>query len=265
MPSPFPGMDPYLEDPAFWRDFHGEFIYACRDEIFKGLPDGYEAAVDEQVRLIDLPPEEFESAKIKDVLPDVAVLRTPSRQSAAAGPATSTGAALLEPVTIQVPAEQEVRERWIEIRYRPDHSLVTVVEVLSPTNKNVDGWGEYRAKRKALQRQKVNLLEIDLLVGGRRVEPAEQLPAGDYYAVLSPADRPGVRDVYAWPVRRPLPTVPVPLRPMDGTVSLNLAAAFIAAYDRGRYARRVRYQGPPSAPLTETDIKWAADITRAAR
>src|SRR3954467_10805886 len=103
MPSPFPGMDPYLEDPAFWRDFHGEFIYACRDEIFNGLPDGYEAAVDEQVRLIDLPPEELHSARVRDVLPGVAVLRARGRDApvAAGAQLVGTGGAVVEPVTIQ--------------------------------------------------------------------------------------------------------------------------------------------------------------------
>src|SRR4051794_9210915 len=119
MPSPFPGMDPYLEDPAFWRDFHGEFIYACRAEISSGLPEGYEAAVDEQVRLIDLPPEELPSARVKDILPDVAVLRSRGRETpgTAGSHSAGGGTAVVEPVTIQVPAEAEVRDRWIEIRY----------------------------------------------------------------------------------------------------------------------------------------------------
>ena len=171
----------------------------------------------------------------------------------------------MEPVTIRVPAEEEVRDRWIEIRYRPDQSLVTVIEVLSPTNKNNDGWGEDRAKRKALQRQKVNLVEIDLLVGGRRVEPAEHLPAGDYFAILSRAERPGSREVYAWGVRSPLPAILVPLGPADGNVPLNLAAAFNAAYDRGRYARRLRYRQPVTAPFPDAEVAWATGVVGAAQ
>ena len=33
MPSPFPGMNPYIEQDAFWQDFHLEFLPAIR----KGL------------------------------------------------------------------------------------------------------------------------------------------------------------------------------------------------------------------------------------
>ena len=39
MNSPFPGMDPYLEDPAIWMDFHERFITYCSDFLNDSLPD----------------------------------------------------------------------------------------------------------------------------------------------------------------------------------------------------------------------------------
>jgi hypothetical protein len=45
MPSPFPGMDPYLEEPDLWSDFHGGMIYAIRAAITRLLPPGYVARV----------------------------------------------------------------------------------------------------------------------------------------------------------------------------------------------------------------------------
>ena len=39
MPSPFPGMDPYLEISGDWRDFHATFIAHCRDTLNELLPD----------------------------------------------------------------------------------------------------------------------------------------------------------------------------------------------------------------------------------
>ncbi len=39
MPSPFPGMDPYLEDPAFWEDFHDRFVTYWSDVLNGSLPD----------------------------------------------------------------------------------------------------------------------------------------------------------------------------------------------------------------------------------
>lgn len=263
MPSPFPGMDPYLEAPGFWRDFHGELIYAIRQQLLDRLPADYDAAVDEQVRLVEVSPadEEPVTAVAKDILPDVAVTRTSTSRAALQG----GGAATLEPVTIEAPIEQEVRDRWIEILHKPDDELVTVIEVLSPTNKTGDGYGEYRAKRTAVLRHKVNLVELDLLVGGRRMEWAENLPAGDYYAVVARAARPRKRDVYAWGVRQPLPTLPVPLRTGDPDVPLDVAAAFAVAFDRGRYARRLRYAEPPVTALNEADRGWVRDVVAASK
>ena len=263
MPSPFPGMDPYLEDPAFWRDFHGRMIYAISEQLLDRLPADYDAAVDEQVRLIEVVEDQAEAVG-KDILPDVAVTHSRSAPRPAQS-GFSGGALTLEPVTIEVPVEVEVRDRWIEIRHRPENDLVTVIEVLSPTNKAGEGYGVYRAKRAAILSQKANLVELDLLVGGRRMEWSEKLPPGDYCAVVIRADRPKKRDVYTWGVRRELPTIPVPLRPADGDVPLDVAAAFTVAYDRGRYARRLRYAGPPPATLRADERGWAESLGRSPR
>jgi len=56
MPSPFPGMDPYLEDPAFWPDFHARFLYNWSDALADLLPEQYEARIDETVRLVEVNP-----------------------------------------------------------------------------------------------------------------------------------------------------------------------------------------------------------------
>jgi hypothetical protein len=262
MKSPFPGMDPYLEDPAFWRDFHGRLVYAISEQLLDRLPGSYDAAVDEQVRLVERPATPAEglddSTTVKHVLPDVAVVHRPSAD-AGTRPGRA-GAAVLEPVVLPVPVAEEVRERRVEIRHKPDDTLVTVIEVLSPTNKNADGFDEYQAKRRAVIGHRVSLVELDLLVGGRRPERAGPMPAGDYFAVVSRADRPGQRFVYAWPVGNPLPGVPIPLRTPDEDVVLDLAAAFADAYDRGRYRRRLHYDGFPVAPLSSQHRAWAAEL-----
>jgi hypothetical protein len=67
------------------------------------------------------------------------------------------------------------RETYIEILHQPDRTLVAVLELLLPANKEQPGRTEYLAKRRALLHQKVHLVELDLLVGGRRLEKA--LPA----------------------------------------------------------------------------------------
>lgn len=264
MPSPFPGMDPYLEDPAFWRGFHARLIVSIADQLLDRLPPEYDADVDERVRLVEVDPRELMAAEgERDVLPDVSVTRDASplvRRTARVGSATAT--IELEPVVIPVVAEREERDRWVRIVHRPDNSLVTAIEVLSPSNKNRDGYDAYRVKRDAILQQHVNLVEIDLLLGGRRMEPASLLPAGDYYVVVGRADRPRERLAYAWSLRDRLPPVQVPLRSPDPDVRLDLSMAFATAYQSGRYARRLRYDVP--APLVDEDRAWAEQVVRSA-
>jgi hypothetical protein len=255
-------MNPYLEAPAVWEDFHGELIYACRRVLLDRLPAAYDASVGEQVRLVEVSARTHGLPVAKSVRPDVAVLHATGARTVQSPNAPAAGTAVLDPVTISVAEaeEQEITDRWIEVRYRADASLVTVIEVLSPTNKNPEGFDEYRAKRRALLRQRVNLVEIDLLVGGRRIEAQEILPVGDYYTTVSRRDKPSVRDVYAWSVRRPLPIIHVPLRPPEPDVDLDLASAFAIAFDRGGYEGRLRYGGRPPAPLGREDADWAMDF-----
>ena len=45
----FPGMDPYLEQPAFWPGFHNEFIVYLRDQLQAGLRPRYIAATETRI------------------------------------------------------------------------------------------------------------------------------------------------------------------------------------------------------------------------
>ncbi|HUY32362.1 MAG TPA: DUF4058 family protein [Pirellulales bacterium] len=254
MRSPFPGMDPYLEDPAFWPDFHHEFIGALRHEIKAVLPKNYEARLDERVALVEAVP-----ADAKEILPDVAVLRRGEHSSAL--PASS-GGLLIEPVSLLLFAEEEIRDVWIEIRRRPDRELVTVVEVLSPWNKMGAGRYEYLAKRRALGHQSVHLVELDLLVGGERVAAAQTLPNGDYFALVSRSDARPRGNVYGWTVRQELPSLPVPLADPDPDVIVTLQTAFAAAFERGDYGELIDYSQPPKAPLAESEFQWATEHAR---
>src|SRR5437899_7504019 len=114
MASPFPGMDPYLEDPAFWRDFHATFIGCWREAVAAALPDNYDARLDETVNLVQMSPE-----VIKLIYPD------------------------LEPVHIPHEFLEEVRQTRIEILHRPERTLVAVLEMLSPFNKSGEGFEQY--------------------------------------------------------------------------------------------------------------------------
>jgi hypothetical protein len=255
-------MDPYLESHGLWEDFHLSFVTYCRDALNDILPDHYEARLGERLHLVDLSGREA-----KQVIPDVAVIETkrkPSRTTARRK--QSGGTLMLEPVTIPLPiVKSEVREVWIEIRLRPKRTPVTVIEVLSPTNKTGDGFYEYTQKRDKTIRQQIHLVELDLLLGGRRLPMRRPLPRGDYYAMVSRAERRPDSEVYAWTIRDPLPPVPIPLLTPDPDAVLDMAGVFATAYKRGRYARSVDYTAPLTLVKNREDRGWSEGVAKGAR
>ena len=257
MPSPFPGMDPYLESQGYWQDFHTSILVECRKALKGVLPRHYAALIEERINLVDPSAEE-----LRIYQPEVAIARE-DRGPIAAG---SRGVLLtLEPVTIPliIEAVEKVRLRWIEIRRVPDLSLVTVIEILSPTNKSGSGRKEYLEKRNQLIQQPINLVEIDLLLGGRRPRLGASLPWGDYFAFVSRHHQRPNCDVFAWSIRHALPVIPIPLSNSDPDVNLNLGEVFSQTYEAGPYGDLTRYAAPLELPLAPEDRAWAEELGRA--
>jgi hypothetical protein len=247
-------MDPYLEDQGRWPDFHGRVItYAC-DVVSQALPDDYVAQMGEEVRVVS-----WQEGHDRSMRPDVAIVR--HDRSSGSEPAGGGTVATLEPIAIPFAAAvDEVRETWIEIRRLPDERLVTAIEILSPTNKGSSGLTEYLDKRHRLRTQGVNLVEIDLLIAGRRLPMAKPLPPGHFFTIISRARKSEIGHVYAWSLQRPLPKIPIPLEDPDPDVFLDLAEVFALAYQRGRYARLINYDRPLDLPLHPQDKEWAEKV-----
>jgi hypothetical protein len=161
-------------------------------------------------------------------------------------------------------AVDEVRETWIEMRRLPDERLVTAIEILSSTDKGSSGLDDYATKRARLLSQPTNLIEVDLLLSGRRLPMGKPLPTGDFDAIVSRAANRGSGDVYASSIRRPLPAIPIPLEEPDPDAPLDLAELFALACQRGRYARLINYEKPLTLPLRSEDKQWAESIARRA-
>jgi hypothetical protein len=237
-----------MESPAFWPDFHARFVNYWCEALAEVLPDDYEARMDERVSLVELSGE-----RIRRMEPDLAVTRGgPSRGGAAA----TTGVATLEPVMIPLVIEEETRETYIEILHRPDRELVAVLELLSPANKENPGRRAYLVKRNAVLQQEVHLVEVDLLLGGRRLPLRDELPAGDYFALVARADHRPDCAVYAWTVQQSLPRIPIPLKAPDPDVWIDLGSIFAVTYEKGRYARSVDYGAAPAIPLPAEQFAW---------
>lgn len=266
MGSPFPGMDPFLEDSAFWADFHQRFTNYWCEAIADRLPSNYEAALGEKIHL------ERRHVRHREIrYADVGVVRRVRRSKPLARAAS--GAATLEPVSVPLLVMEEVRETFIEIRQLPGRELVAVLELLSPGNKVNPGRGDYLTKRNALLRQPIHLVELDLLVGGHRLPTEVPLPTGDYYAIVARSERRPhgdsfgevIGDVYAWTVRQRLPVIPIPLLAPDPDIHVDLQDVLTTAYDRGRFAKRLNYGRPPKARWAKSDLTWVVKVGKAAK
>ena len=254
MPSPFPGMDPFLESQE-WEDFHTTFMTVVREVLSPAIEPQYTARVERRIYVEHPLPYEDDD---RYVISDVAVLNRGNGgfQSQAAG------VAVAEAVECVIPMPQERRETYLLIRERETLEVITVIEVLSPANKRRGGNGRrvYLRKRDEVLSSETHLVELDLLRGGERLPMVTPLPPGDYYATISRRmKRPRVR-VTAWTLREPLPTIPIPLKEEDGDVPLDLGKVFATVYDRAHYHLTLNYAALLDPPLSNDDAAWFREL-----
>ena len=178
MPSPFPGMDPFIEGQR-WQDFHSTFIAVLKELLVPVVRPKYSVDVEQDVYLVS--EGEIPAGTIE---PDLAFVEASADIGQASDGAIATAAALAPAVyTLSIP--QGRRQKYLTIRDREDRMVVTVIELLSPTNKSpAGGYMEYQGKRENVLNTRTNLVELDLLRGGRRSPTRERLPAAEYYAFI---------------------------------------------------------------------------------
>jgi hypothetical protein len=250
MNMPFPGMDPYLEHPSLWPGIHNRLIVAVANQLQPRLMPRYLASIEERVYV--------ESTHL-DVIPDVQIRQlhpTP-------GPAPSPSPAADTPVVVAVQGT-EVHEAYLQILDRYDDlRVVTVVEVISPTNKsNRNGRRSYRAKQRETLAAQQHLVEIDLLRRGRHVlaVPLERTRESGAYSYLVSVNRWPARneyELYPRQLRDRLPRIRVPLVAPDPDVTLDIQAALEQVYMDGAFFLRLRNQEPCVPSLPVADQTWA--------
>jgi len=248
-------MDPYLEDPAFWSDFHFRFINYWCETLADALPEDYEARITERVNFVEVLPARGNRRE-----PDITVTHQGETRRESAAP--SGGTTVLEPISVPLAIAEPEQETYIEVLHRPERSLVAVLEPLSPANKEEPGRAHYLAKRNALLNQFVHVVELDLLLKGQRPPFEKDLPEGDYFAFVSRAERRPNCDVFAWGLRQPLPPIPIPLLTPDPDVLVDLAAVFRTAYERGRYGRSLNYKAPLPIRLAPEVRLWVEQMAQ---
>lgn len=256
MRSPFPGMDPYLEDPALWPSLHHRLITYISDALQPVIRPRYNATIGERLYVLSPP---------RAIYPDVTVVQ-PARlpQLAGLAPAMTPDA----PVLISL-APEEIREPFIEIiDLTRGGQVVTVIEVLSPANKTAgEGHTLYRRKQVEVLASETHLVEIDLLRQGLptiAVPPFYLTPYQPWHSLVS-ISRAGQRDqaaVYPIPLSQRLPRFIVPLAAPDPDAVVDLQAVFDHAYENGAYADRLDYTRSPVPPLEGQDAAWAETVLR---
>ncbi len=251
MPSPFPGMDPYIEAAHIWEDFHTNLAIEIQRQLAPGLRPRYFAAVIPTVTY-----DEVLVEKTHKIKPDVSIWQADEQpwggETVAIAPA---------PVLGYVTLEEPIKMHSVEIREAATGLLVTAIEILSPVNKRPshEAFEDYRRKRRDLLRSSAHLMEIDLLRAGHRPPLVTPLPEAPYFVFLHRGDnRPKVE---IWPLRiqEAIPVLPVPLLYPDPDVPLDLGRAIQTIYEVAAYDMRLDYYEPPPKPdLALEDAEWVA-------
>ncbi len=267
MPCPFPGMDPYLEDSPFWQGFHNRFMTYLCDTLQPLLPEPYVATL--EVRIVlergSSPPGAAER------IPDVeAVQVTPERGGVATLPRTAARAPA--PGYWIEDAAIETREALIHVLRLPKQSLITSLELLSPSNKRSGpGRTQYLAKQRQMLEAGVNLVEIDLLRAGRHTVAVSEarlqvLPNYHYLICTWNASRPEGFHVQPCTMRDPLPEISVPLHPQVGPLQVDLQALFTHTFGAGRLDRLLSplYAKPLRPRPAPGEGKWIQECLAAA-
>ena len=220
MPSPFPGMDPYLEEEGIWSVFQHHLVLRLYQLLLPGLVDRYRARVGQRHYV--------------------------------------TEQALFTSVV-----REEQHEDYIEIRQRGDGRLVTLIDIVSPTNRtSQDGRGACLKTRRDARRISANVVEIDLVLQG---EPTldysrESLPEWNYVVTVTRAVNQDRHEIYTTTLQKRLPRFRLPLAADDRDTVVDLQTAFNGCYEQGGFASRIDYTRDPVTSLQDDDRAWIQDL-----
>jgi len=196
MPSPFPGMDPYLEAADLWPVFQHVFIACLGETLQPGLIDLYQTRVHER----------------------------------------------------HYNAQAEHREEYIEIIRRSDEQLVTLLDVVSPSNKMTTAGREaFLSTRQQAKVARASLVEVDFVLQGQPMldYSREGLPTWEYAVTVTRASQPERHEIYTATLQKRLPRFRVPLAAWDRDIVLDLQTVFSRCYERANFGGLINYRDAP--------------------
>ncbi|MBE9140170.1 DUF4058 family protein [Nodosilinea sp. LEGE 07088] len=251
MPSPFPGMDPYLEHPRAWPNIHHRLITAIADDLAPKLLPKYQVLVEERVYQVDSQDSILVGA------PDVSVGQRQQQRAQMTG-TVATALRPADAVTVTLSIPETIRQGYLEIREIATSQVITAVEVLSPTNKRPGrGRLEYETKRATLLSSPCNFVEIDLLRQWLPLVSPEEAGPSTYGILVSPQELRPQANWYGFNLADAIPCFGLPLQPEDEVPVVDLKALLDGIYDRSGYGLVIDYSQVPVPPLGPEDAEWA--------
>jgi hypothetical protein len=225
----------------------------------------YVVRVEERAYIAD---ESDDVAKPQTRVPDVEIVsRTGSKEAKLSLRGETSGLKVAEPVIATTWFEEEIREAFLKVIDRRSRAVVTVIEILSPTNKvpGSPGRESFEENRREIMHSPSHWVEIDLLRGSRLVRVPKNVGPHEYLIHVS---KKGLRPrglLYPSRLSQRLPDVPIPLKTRDPDASLDLQSVLETAYDRACYDLEIDYRRKPTPPLSGKLAEWADQLLRSKR
>ncbi len=256
MTSLFPGMNPYLENPDLWSEVHHRLITAIADEITSHLSQQYRVAIEKRTYRMNT------EDSILIGIPDLAILSTKIDDKKSDLASRQTGIMTLpetrnKSVTVTLPFPLEIKEGYLEIREIATGKVVTIIEILSPTNKlTKEGRKAYLKKREQILGSDTNLVEIDLIRAGEKMPMISKIGETDYRLLIVRSHRLPSAQLFAFSVRETIPDITIPLQPNEEEIELNLQDLLLEISERARFDLTLNYDLDPVPNLLIQDREW---------
>lgn len=244
-------MNLYLEHPALWPEVHNRLIVALADALNPQILPRYRAAIDQRIYSI----HGHEALLVG--IPDVSVERRAGTEASGRDRSGNQQLLATTPLSVILPMPIEIREHYLEIREVASQSVITAVELLSPSNKQTrSGREAYEDKRFRVLGSRTHLVEIDLLRSGEPMAILHEQSNFDYRILVSRSgDRPNA-DLYGFNLADRIPAFPLPLKAPDPEPIVDLNALLAQVYERGGYEVVIDYGRSPVPPLNPTQGAW---------
>ncbi len=219
MPSPFPGMDPYLETAKLWPAFQHQLLACLYQILLPGLVDRYRARVGTRTYVSEMPL--FTSIIREQYAEEYIEIRNRT---------DGKFVTLLEVVSPANKTTPAGRQAYLDARQQAAAQKAGIVEI------------------------DLIMQGKPLLTYSR-----DGLPEYDYAVTVTRSNTPDRYEIYTSTLQKKLPKFKLPLAADDRDALLDLQTAFARAYELGTFANQVDYKGvpPPDVPFTDAYRTWA--------